>query len=81
MLLSPISAVLRIVPIFDSFMATLSDLGICVAAVGVSVPLALTTIALAWIYYRPLLATVLLGAALIPVFGLHKRLQDRRVRS
>lgn len=80
MLLSPLSAALRILPLVGSFVAGLADLGICVAALGVSVPLALTTIAAAWVYYRPLLATVLLGAALIPVLGLHKRWQELGTR-
>lgn len=72
MALNPVAELLGVVPLFGSLLSSIASLGICVAALGLAVPLALITIATAWLYFRPVFAVTLIALAAVPLFGLHK---------
>lgn len=76
MALNPIAELLGVVPLLGPLLSSVASLGICVAALGLAVPLALVTVATAWLYYRPAFAVTLIALAAVPLLGLHKRASD-----
>ena len=61
---SPLSTVLAVIPLFE----WVAEAGIFAVALGVSVPLALVVIAVAWIAHRPITGVLLLAVAAGAVF-------------
>lgn len=59
MVLKPISVVLDVLP----FLGNIAEIGLGVVAFAVAAPCALVTIAVAWLFYRPVAAVLLLAAA------------------
>lgn len=57
--LKPISVVLDVLP----FLGNIAEIGLGIVAFAVAAPCALVTIAIAWLYYRPVAAIILLAAA------------------
>ncbi len=72
MVLKPISVVLDVLPILGN----IAQIGIGIVAFLIALPLSLITIAIAWLYYRPVLAIILLaisGAAIYWLVMLKKK--------
>jgi hypothetical protein len=65
---SPLSTVLAVIPLFE----WVAEAGIFAIALGVSVPLTLIVIAVAWIAHRPVTGVLLLAAAAGAVFLVRK---------
>lgn len=59
MVLKPISVVLDVLPILGN----IAEIGIGIVAFLIALPLSLITIAIAWLYYRPVLAIILLAVS------------------
>lgn len=68
LILKPLATLLAVVPFFENLIGA----GIFVFALLISIVLAFITIAIAWIFYRPLVGIALLVGAIIAFFGLKK---------
>lgn len=73
-IMAPLSVLGDVVPVIG----TLIGMGTGIVAFLVALPLSLLTIALAWVFYRPLLAVVLLGIALACLAALWQRRSKAR---
>lgn len=59
MVLRPLSVVLDVLP----FLGNIAEVGLGIAAFVIAAPCALVTIAVAWLFYRPVAAVILIAAA------------------
>lgn len=74
MVFRPLSVVADVVP----FVGDLVSMGTGLVAFAIAAPLSLLTIAIAWIYYRPLLGVALLVVSGAIFFGLKSMAQKRK---
>jgi hypothetical protein len=74
MVFKPIAVLGDVVP----FIGTILSVGLGLAAFVVSLPLSLLTIALAWLFYRPLLGILLIAVAVGAVFGVKKLAANKK---
>lgn len=73
----PLSTVLAVVPLFE----WVAEAGIFAAALGLSIPLTLVVIAIAWIVHRPVTGILLLAVATGALFLIRNRRSRRAVRA
>jgi hypothetical protein len=71
LILNPLKVIADVVP----FIGDIIGMGIGLLTVLIALPLSLLTIAIAWIFYRPLLGIALLALAGVAVFMLVKRMK------
>ena len=69
LILKPLSVIADFVPLIGSLVGA----GAGFAALCMSIVLSLTTIAVAWLFFRPLMAVILLGLAAVPIVFLLRR--------
>jgi hypothetical protein len=74
MVLKPLSVLADVIPLFGD----LVEMGTKLIALTIALPLSLTTIAMAWVFYRPLLGILMLAVAAAIGFFCYQKLQSRR---
>lgn len=74
MMFNIVTTIANIIP----FLGTLADLGVSLFAGIISLTLSLITIAIAWIFYRPILGAVILVAALGIILFFYKKSLDKK---
>ncbi len=75
MVLKPLSVLADVIPILGD----LVEMGTSLIAVTIAVPLSLITIAMAWVFYRPVLGILVLAVAAIVGYFCYSNLQRRRM--
>ena len=63
LVLNPISTIAGVVPLVGPLLQWIAGTGVLIVALGVTVPATATTIAIAWLWYRPMLSVALLAGA------------------
>lgn len=72
-LLSPLAAVLHLIPLIGPFFAEIVDTALVLVALPLGLSVASLTIALTWLYVRPLVSIAFLVGAIIPIAWLYSR--------
>ncbi len=73
LILNPIKAIADVIPLIGGFMGNMVGAGISLAAFGVAAPLTFMTIAIGWIFYRPVVGILLMmvgGAIFVGIYKL-----------
>lgn len=76
LIFKPLSVLADLIP----FVGSLVEVGTSLVALLLTLPIALTTIAMAWVFYRPLIGIPLLAVAVAGIFLLAKKIMAARAR-
>ena len=76
MILGPLTTMAGVIPCVGGMLGSVATCGACLVAITISIALSGITIAVAWIWYRPLMAIGLIAGAMVPLVMMVMRKND-----
>ena len=76
MILGPLTTMAGVIPCVGGMLGSIATCGACLVAITLSIAFSGITIAVAWIWYRPLMAIGLIAGAMVPLVMMVMRKND-----